>query len=103
MSRATRLLPDELWHEIQPLLPPRPAPSPKGGRPPVDDRDALRGILFVLRSGISWQMHPLVYFLAGAWIQVSLQHLHQNIRKPISILYQFILKILHIRKKNSRI
>jgi len=62
MSRTTQLLPDELWHEIEPLLPPRPAPSSKGGRPPVDDRDALRGILFVTRTGIPWQALPTEAF-----------------------------------------
>ena len=62
MSRTTQLLPDELWREIEPLLPPRPAPSPKGGRPPVDDRDALRGILFVARTGIPWQALPTEAF-----------------------------------------
>jgi transposase len=55
---AKELLPDELWHEIEPLLPPRPPASPKGGRPPVDDRDALTGILFVLKTGIPWQALP---------------------------------------------
>ena len=59
---ATELLPDALWHEIQPLLPPAPPPSPRGGRPPVDNRAALRGILFVLRSGIPWQMLPAEAF-----------------------------------------
>ena len=59
---AKELLPDELWHEIQPLLPPRPPPSPKGGRPPVDDRDALTGILFVLKTGIPWQALPTEAF-----------------------------------------
>lgn len=28
----------------------------RGGRPPVDDRAVLTGILFVLRSGIPWRM-----------------------------------------------
>ena len=59
---AKELLPDELWQEIEPLLPPRPPPSPKGGRPPVDDRDALRGVLFVLRTGIPWQALPTEAF-----------------------------------------
>jgi transposase len=52
---AKQLLPDELWHEIEPLLPPHLPPSPKGGRPPVEDRDAVAGTLFVLKIGIPWQ------------------------------------------------
>ena len=59
---AKELLPDALWHEIESLLPPHPPPSPKGGRPPVDDRDALTGILFVLKTGIPWQMLPTEAF-----------------------------------------
>ena len=59
---AKELLPDELWREIAPLLPPHTPPSPKGGRPPVDDRDALTGILFVLRTGIPWQALPAEAF-----------------------------------------
>lgn len=54
---AKPLVSDELWGVIAPLLPVRPA-RPKGGRPPVDDRAALTGILFVLRSGIPWEMLP---------------------------------------------
>jgi len=54
---AKELLPDELWGLIAPLLPPEP-PKPKGGRPPVPQRAALTGILFVLRSGIPWEMLP---------------------------------------------
>jgi len=44
---------DELWDEVQPLLPVRP-PRPRGGRPPADDRECLVGILFVLRTGSAW-------------------------------------------------
>ncbi len=51
------LLPDDLWAIVAPLLPPEP-PKPKGGRPRVPDRAALTGILFVLRSGIPWEMLP---------------------------------------------
>ena len=52
------LLPDELWSLISPLLPPD-RPKPKGGRPRVPARAALTGILFVLRTGIGWEMLPL--------------------------------------------
>lgn len=54
---AKPLLTDELWQRIEPLIPPRP-PRPKGGRPPVEDRAALTGILFVLRTGIQWEYLP---------------------------------------------
>ncbi len=48
---------DELWEIIEPLLPEEP-PKPKGGRPRVEDRAALTGIIFVLKSGIPWEMLP---------------------------------------------
>ena len=51
------LVPDDLWAAVEPLLPPA-RPRPKGGRPPVPDRAALTGILFVLKSGIPWEMLP---------------------------------------------
>jgi transposase len=52
---ATELVPEGLWNLIEPLLP-LPRPKPKGGRPPVPDRACLRGIVFVLRGGIPWEM-----------------------------------------------
>lgn len=52
-----QLVSDELWAIIEPLLPPEP-PKPKGGRPRIDNRNALGGIIFVLRSGIPWEMLP---------------------------------------------
>jgi transposase len=54
---STPLLPDALWNLIQPLLPPSPH-RPNGGRPRLPDRACLTGILFVLRSGIPWEMLP---------------------------------------------
>lgn len=51
------LVSDELWAAMEPLLP-RERPKPKGGRPRCDDRQVLVGIIFVLRSGIPWEMLP---------------------------------------------
>ncbi len=51
------LVSDDLWHRIEPLLPEEPA-KPKGGRPRVPDRACLTGIIFVLKSGIPWELLP---------------------------------------------
>jgi transposase len=54
---AAALVPDGLWDLIEPLLPPAKL-KVKGGRPPLPDRACLKGIVFVLRSGIPWEMLP---------------------------------------------
>ena len=89
---AKPLMPDELWNRIAPLLPPHP-PRPKGGRPPLDDRKVLTGILFVLKTGIQWEELPKEmscgcgmtcwrrlrdWTLCGVWLFI-LAHLHQEL------------------------
>ena len=54
---VSTLLPDGLWDLIEPLLP-SPRRKPKGGRPRIPDRACLKGIVFVLRSGVPWEMLP---------------------------------------------
>ena len=55
---AKQLVDDEFWEVIKPLLPPSPARTSTRGRPRLSDRAALTGILFVLRSGLPWEMLP---------------------------------------------
>jgi transposase len=63
---AKPLVDDELWELIQPLLPPpKPRRQHYPGRKPWDDRQALIGILFVLKSGIPWEASSAG--LAGSW------------------------------------
>lgn len=54
---AKPLITDDLWKMVEPLLPPE-RPKPKGGRPPLSNRAVLTGILFVLKTGIPWEMLP---------------------------------------------
>ena len=57
MTKA--LIDDDLWSRIEPLLPTRRRRDRRyAGRKPIPDRAVLTGILFVLRSGIPWNMLP---------------------------------------------
>src|SRR6476620_5221320 len=56
---AKPLVPDDLWNLIQPLLPPhKPRRFRFPGRKRLDDRKALTGIIFVLKTGIPWEDLP---------------------------------------------
>ena len=56
---AQPLLPDALWERIEPLFPPtKPRRFRFPGRKPLTNRQALTGILFVLRTGIRWNDLP---------------------------------------------
>jgi transposase len=53
------------WERLQPLLPPQ---KPKTGRPAVDHRRILNGILWILRTGAPWRDLPERY---GPWRTVA--------------------------------
>ena len=57
---SRRLVSDQLWELLEPLIPPPPpAKNGRTGRPRVDDRAALNGILFVAEHGIAWKKLPI--------------------------------------------
>ena len=56
---ARGLVDDALWARVKPLLPARPARNRQyAGRKPIPDRAVLTGILFVLKTGIPWNLLP---------------------------------------------
>ena len=82
---AKQLVGDDLWAVVEPLLPPVKPPGTRG-HPPVPNRVALAGIIFVLKTGIPWEYFPqelgccgmtlhnrlTAWQRAGAW-----EHLHR--------------------------
>ena len=54
---AETLVPERPWQAIQPLLP--TPPRRYGGRPRVDDRACLAGIVYQLRTGVPWRLLPV--------------------------------------------
>jgi transposase len=54
-------LKDEQWEIVKPLLPKAAKRADGRGRPRVNDRDILNGILWILRTGARWQDLPERY------------------------------------------
>jgi hypothetical protein len=61
-------LTDEQWALVRPLL---PAQRGRIGRPPLDHRRVLGGILWVARTGSSWREMPEEY---GKWESAYRRH-----------------------------
>ena len=67
-SPPPRLISDELWALVEPLIPPpRPAVHGRTGRPRTPDRDVLEGIAFVLSTGIGWAKLPAELGYGSGW------------------------------------
>jgi transposase len=58
-------LSDEQWKRLEALL---PAQKPRTGRPNLDHRQIINGILWVLRTGAPWRDVPERY---GSWSTVA--------------------------------
>ena len=61
MKNRQKLLTDEQWELIEPLLPKRRRRKDKRGRPPVLNRACFEGILWVLYTGAAWHFLPDEY------------------------------------------
>ncbi|MDE1675553.1 IS5 family transposase, partial [Nocardia gipuzkoensis] len=58
---SKRLVPDELWAMVEPLLP-KFEPRPQGGgTAPADERAVFTAVVFVLTSGCAWRMLPSAF------------------------------------------
>jgi len=83
------ILTDELWARLEPLIPVRPRRFKHPGRRRADDRAALEGILWVLRTGVGWNRVPTGLFgVSGAtcwrrldeWLEAGVwQQLHERL------------------------
>jgi transposase len=56
LKDIARRLPDEIWAVFEPLLPPRVWCGI--GRPPKGNRECFHALLYVLVSGLPWEMLP---------------------------------------------
>ena len=56
LKDLARRLPDEVWAEFEPVLP--AVVWAGNGRPPAGNRECLHALLYVLASGVAWEMLP---------------------------------------------
>jgi transposase len=56
LKDIARRLPDDIWTIFEPLLPVRVWVG--NGRPPATNQECLHALLYVLASGIAWEMLP---------------------------------------------
>ena len=86
-------LTDEQWNLIKPHIPPDKSGTRKGGRPPVDKRVIVDGLVYFARSGCQWRMLPREF---GPWSTVHhyyriwrrsglLQEIHDALRQQVRI------------------
>lgn len=55
---AKPIMDDKTWAILEPLIPIKPRRATHPGRKRLDNRAVLTGILFVLRTGVSWERRP---------------------------------------------
>jgi transposase len=56
LKDIAKRLPEDIWDVFEPLLP--PVIWCGNGRPPPSNKECLHGLLYVLVSGITWEMLP---------------------------------------------
>lgn len=104
MSRRYALS-DDHWAIVESLLPPRP----RLGRPRLDDRVILDGILWVLHTGAPWRDLPSrfgnwktvysrfnLWTREGVWEQV-LQALNESLRESERLSRSWFLDATNVR------
>lgn len=61
---SRRLVPDELWSMVAPLIPSPKVRPQGGGRSRVGDRAVFVAVVFVLTSGCAWRRLPASFGIA---------------------------------------
>ena len=71
-------LSERQWQLIRPLVPKRA----KRGRPPIDRREILNAVLYVVRTGCQWRQLPVNFPKAGIWERIH-HALRRQVRKSV--------------------
>lgn len=61
---SRRLVPDQMWALVQPLIPMPKVRPQGGGRTRVGDRAVFVAVVYVLTSGCAWRRLPVTFGIA---------------------------------------
>lgn len=87
-------LTNKQWEQLKPVLPPQ---KPHTGRPALDHRTVMNGILWVLRTGAPWRDLPERY---GKWTTIYSRF--QRWRKQ-GVWDRILSELQTIRSRNKQI
>ncbi|MFF8531678.1 transposase [Streptomyces sp. NPDC015532] len=91
---SKRLVPDELWELVAPLLPSFAARPQGGGTAPRDERAVFTAVVYVLTSGCAWRHLPPTFGTSSAtahrrftvWTEVGLwRRLHRAVLDELGV------------------
>ncbi|MER6692075.1 IS5 family transposase [Streptomyces minutiscleroticus] len=91
---SKRLVPDELWALVAPLLPAFAARPQGGGTAPRDERDVFTAVVYVLTSGCAWRHLPEGFGVSPAtahrrfaiWTEAGVwRRLHQAVLDQLGV------------------
>jgi transposase len=91
---SKRLVPDELWELVAPLLPSFAARPQGGGAAPRDERAVFTAVVYVLTSGCAWRHLPPTFGTSSAtahrrftvWTEVGLwRRLHRAVLDELGV------------------
>ncbi|WP_443068996.1 IS5 family transposase [Streptomyces sp. NBC_01278] len=91
---SKRLVPDELWELVAPLLPSFAARPQGGGTAPCDERAVFTAVVYVLTSGCAWRHLPPTFGTSSAtahrrftvWTEVGLwRRLHRAVLDELGV------------------
>ncbi|MEV6484364.1 IS5 family transposase [Streptomyces sp. NPDC051576] len=91
---SKRLVPDELWELVAPLLPSFAARPQGGGTAPRDERAVFTAVVYVLTSGCAWRHLPPTFGTSSAtahrrfrvWTEVGLwRRVHRAVLDELGV------------------
>ena len=63
---SQRLVPDDLWALVEPVLPSFRSRPQGGGTAPIDQRTVFTAVVYVLTSGCTWRYLPPMFGVSPA-------------------------------------